>query len=73
MRCCRYWWCDKAVMFATASTSSTGLGWINTPGLSEGLGECEGEGGLPSSWLFGVKTGLAMLRMRGRRTGLGGP
>ena len=33
-------------MFAPTWTSSTGLGWINTPGLSEGVGE--GEGGLPS-------------------------
>ena len=57
-----------AVMLAPASTSSTGLGWINTPGLNEGVGE----GILPSSWLFGVKTDLAMFRVRGRWTGLGG-
>ena len=27
---------------------------------------------MPSSWLFGVKTDLAMFRVRGRWTGLGG-
>ena len=43
------------MILAPTSTSPTDFGWINRPGLSEGVDE--GEGGLPSSWLIGMKFG----------------
>ena len=40
-----------AVVLGFASTSSTDLGWINMPRLSEVVDKGKSEGGLPTSWL----------------------